>query len=137
VITADSNGALLGALFCGLSGERASAAKLNRTATKKTRAARVPSSRNSSRLERLAGISLFLVVTSCWVVGLATWEQCWIDWSSFAFAISAVLSALSVVLTGYLGRIVDAAWVGWIPGAAMMAAGFAMTRGVVTKPGVG
>jgi hypothetical protein len=68
-----------------------------------------------SRLERLAGISLFLLVTSCWVVGLATWEQGWIDWSSSAFAIGAVLSALSVVVTGYLGRIVDAAWVGWIP----------------------
>jgi hypothetical protein len=39
-ITADSNGGVLGALFCSIAGGRASAAKLNRTATKMTRAGR-------------------------------------------------------------------------------------------------
>jgi len=40
-ITADSNGGLLGALFCSIAGtSQASAAKLRRTATKMTRAAR-------------------------------------------------------------------------------------------------
>lgn len=39
-ITADSEGGLLGALLCSISGTRASAAKLRRTATKMTRAAR-------------------------------------------------------------------------------------------------
>jgi hypothetical protein len=36
------------------------------------------------------------------------------------------LSAASVVLTGYLGRIMDAVWLGWIPGTVMMAVGFAI-----------
>ena len=40
LITADSNGGILGALFCSIAGPRASAAKLNRTASKMTRAAR-------------------------------------------------------------------------------------------------
>ena len=39
-ITADSNGGLLGSLFCSLAGQTASAAKLRRTAAKMTRAAR-------------------------------------------------------------------------------------------------
>jgi hypothetical protein len=39
-ITADSEGGLLGALFCSIAGTRASAAKLRRTATKMTQAAR-------------------------------------------------------------------------------------------------
>ncbi|HET8873430.1 MAG TPA: hypothetical protein VFM83_07060 [Gaiellaceae bacterium] len=51
--------------------------------------------------KRLAGVVLFLVVTACW-------------------AIVAVLSAISLVLTGYLGRIMDAVWLGWIPGAVIM-----------------
>jgi hypothetical protein len=40
LITADSNGGLLGALFCSIAGPRASAAKLKKTAAKMTRAAR-------------------------------------------------------------------------------------------------
>jgi hypothetical protein len=34
---------------------------------------------------------------------------------------------VSVVLSGYLGRSKDALWLGWIPGTAMMAVGFAMS----------
>jgi hypothetical protein len=40
LITADSNGGILGALFCSIAGNRASAAKLRTTANKMTRAAR-------------------------------------------------------------------------------------------------
>jgi hypothetical protein len=40
LITADSNGGILGALFCSIAGPRASAAKLRTTAAKMTRAAR-------------------------------------------------------------------------------------------------
>jgi hypothetical protein len=39
-ITADSNGGILGALFCSIAGQNASTAKLRRTANKMTRAAR-------------------------------------------------------------------------------------------------
>jgi hypothetical protein len=81
---------------------------------------------SESSRRRLAGDALFLVVTACWVLGLASWEQGWIDVSVFLFAVAAVLSAVSVVVTGYLGRFVDAALLGWIPGVAMMATGFAM-----------
>jgi hypothetical protein len=38
----------------------------------------------------------------------------------------ALLSAVSVVLTGYVGRIMDAVWLGWIPDAVIMAVGFAI-----------
>ena len=86
-----------------------------------------PSSTNSSRTKRVVGVVLFLVVTACWVFGLAAWEQGWIEVSDSAFAIAAGLSAVSVVLTGYLGRTKDALWLGWMPGAAMMAVGFAMS----------
>jgi hypothetical protein len=40
LITADSNGGILGALFCSIAGPRGSPAKLKRTAAKMTRAAR-------------------------------------------------------------------------------------------------
>ena len=40
LITADSNGGLLGALFCSIAGPRASAAKLQKTANKMTRVGR-------------------------------------------------------------------------------------------------
>jgi hypothetical protein len=81
---------------------------------------------SSHRLKRLAGVSLFLIVTACWVLGLAAAEQDWITWDDFVLAVLAVLSAVSVVLTGYLGRIMDAVWLGWIPGAVIMAVGFAI-----------
>jgi hypothetical protein len=54
-------------------------------------------------------------------------DQGWLEVSESAFAIAAGLSAVSVVLTGYLGRTKDALWLGWIPGTAMVAAGIAMT----------
>jgi hypothetical protein len=87
----------------------------------------VPSSTNVRRPERFVGVALFLVVSACWVVGLAAWEAGWIEVSVLAFVVVAGLSAASVVLTGYLGRSKDALWLGWIPGAAMMAVGFAMS----------
>jgi hypothetical protein len=79
----------------------------------------------SNGTKRLAGVGLFLVVTACWVLGLVAAEQDWITWHDFALLIVAVLSAVSLVLTGYLGRIMDAVWLGWIPGAVIMAVGFA------------
>jgi hypothetical protein len=81
---------------------------------------------SSNRLKRPAGVSLFLIVTACWVLGLAAAEQDWITWDDFVLAVLAVLSAVSVVLTGYLGRIMDAVWLGWTPGAVIMAVGFAI-----------
>jgi hypothetical protein len=84
-------------------------------------------SANLSRPKRVAGVALFLVATACWVFGLAAWEEGWIDVSDLAFVGAAGLSAVSVVLTGYLGRSQDALWLGWIPGTAMMAVGFAMS----------
>jgi hypothetical protein len=79
----------------------------------------------SNGTKRLAGVGLFLVVTACWVLGLVAAEQDWITWHDFALLIVAVLSAVSLVLAGYLGRIMDAVWLGWIPGAVIMAVGFA------------
>jgi hypothetical protein len=70
---------------------------------------------------------LFLAVTACWVFGLAAAEQDWIGYHDLVLPIAAALSALSVVVTGYLGRVWDALWLGWIPGAAMLTVGFAMT----------
>jgi hypothetical protein len=56
-----------------------------------------------------------------------SWEQGWADYDD-AFALVAVaLSASTVVTTGYLARFKDAVLVGWVPGAAMTAIGFAMT----------
>jgi hypothetical protein len=79
----------------------------------------------SDGTKRLAGVGLFLVDTACWVLGLVAAEQDWITWDDFALLIVAVLSAVSLVLTGYLGRIMDAVWLGRIPGAVIMAVGFA------------
>ena len=70
---------------------------------------------------------LFLVVTACWVFVFAGLDLGWVDPEGSALAIAAGLSAVSVVVTGYLGRTRDALWLGWIPGAAMVAAGIAMT----------
>jgi hypothetical protein len=70
---------------------------------------------------------LFLVVTACWVFVFAGLDLGWVDPEVSTLAIAAGLSAASVVLTGYLGRTRDALWLGWIPGAAMVAVGIAMT----------
>jgi hypothetical protein len=83
--------------------------------------------RPERRGNRVAGAALFLAVTACWLLGLSAAEQDWIDLSFWVLPIAVVLSAVSVVATGYLGRRpIDAFWLGWIPGAAMMAIGFAM-----------
>jgi hypothetical protein len=82
---------------------------------------------NLSRRERLAGFSLFLAVTVCWMLLFTSWEQGWIGYDDFLALIAVALSAVSVVITGYLGRLRDAAWLGWVPGATMTAIGFAMT----------
>lgn len=87
----------------------------------------VPTSTRSSRTRRVVGVMLFLVVTACWVFVFAGLDLGWVDPSGSAFAIAAGLSAVSVVLTGYLGRTKDALWLGWIPGTAMVLAGIAMT----------
>jgi hypothetical protein len=87
----------------------------------------VPSSTTSSRTRRIVGVVLFLVVTACWVFVFAGLDLGWLDPGAATFAIAAGLSAVSVVLTGYLGRTKDALWLGWIPGTAMVAAGIAMT----------
>jgi len=86
----------------------------------------VPST-DSSKTRRVVGVVLFLVVTACWVFVFAGLDLGWVDPEVPALAIAAGLSAASVVLTGYLGRTKDALWLGWIPGAAMVAAGIAMT----------
>jgi hypothetical protein len=88
---------------------------------------RIPPSIESSRLERAAGITVFLVVTACWTFGLLSAELDWVGYSDFFAVTATVLSIVSVVLTGYLGRLQDALWLGWIPGAAMMAIGFSLS----------
>jgi hypothetical protein len=70
-------------------------------------------SANLSRPKRVAGVALFLVVTACWVFGLAAWEEGWIDVSDLAFVGAAGLSAVSVVLTGYLGVRTHSGWGGF------------------------
>jgi hypothetical protein len=81
----------------------------------------------TSRLELIGGASLFLVVTVFWIFGLVSAEQDSITYEDFFVAIAAVLSAVSLVMTGYLlGRWVYALWFVWIPGVAMTAAGFWM-----------
>ena len=78
--------------------------------------------------DRIAGIALFLSVTVLWMLGWsASFEQGWIGYDDSVAVIAAVLSAVSLVITGYLGRYRDALWLGWIPGATAMAIGFAMT----------
>jgi hypothetical protein len=84
-----------------------------------------------SRREEVAGIALFLAVTVAWLLWIAIPD--W-DWDAPAGLtnpfdlgglIAAVPSALSVVVTGYLiGRALAVVWLGWIPGALMMAVGF-------------
>jgi uncharacterized membrane protein YhaH (DUF805 family) len=85
------------------------------------------SSTGTSNLERAAGISLFLIVTLCWVVGLVSAEQDWVHYPDLFVLMVAGLSAVSVVATGYLGQDRDALWLGWLPGTATMAIGFAQT----------
>jgi hypothetical protein len=93
---------------------------------------RLPSpSVRPSRRQEVAGIALFLVVTVAWNLWLAL-----PDWDAHLSArlmspfdlgglLAAVPSALSVVATGYLiGRAIAVVWLGWIPGALMMAIGF-------------
>ena len=81
----------------------------------------------TSRLELIGGASLFLVVTALWIFGLVSAEQDSITYQDFFVAIASVLSAVSLVITGYLLRrwVYALAFV-WIPGAAMTAAGFWM-----------
>jgi hypothetical protein len=80
-----------------------------------------------TRRERQAGVALFLVVTACWILLSSSWEQGWVEYNSAFVVVGVALSAVTVVMTGYLVRLTDAAWVGWVPGAAMTAIGFAMT----------
>jgi hypothetical protein len=84
----------------------------------------------ASRRAEVAGVALFLAVTVGWTLWIAIPD--W-DWDAPAGLtnpfdlgglIAAIPSALSVVATGYLiGRAVAAVWLGWIPGALMMAIG--------------
>jgi hypothetical protein len=87
----------------------------------------IPPTVESSRLERAAGVTVFLVVTACWTFGLLSAELNWIGYADSFTAIATVLSVVSVVLTGYFGRLQDALWLGWIPGAAVMAIGFSLS----------
>ena len=80
-----------------------------------------------SNLEQAAGVTLFLVVTACWMLGLVSAELDWIAYSDFFVVVATGLSIVSLVLTGYLGRLQHLLLLRWIPGAAMMAIGFAMT----------
>jgi hypothetical protein len=89
--------------------------------------AQIPPTIESSRLERAAGPALFLGVTACWMFGLLSAELNWIGYADFFLLIATGFSVVSVVLTGYYGRLQDALWLGWIPGAAMMAIGFSLS----------
>ena len=78
--------------------------------------------------DRVAGITLFLSVTGLWMLGWsASFEQGWIGYHDSVAVVGAVLSAVSLVITGYLGRYRDALWLGWIPGAVAILIGIAMT----------
>jgi hypothetical protein len=81
----------------------------------------------SSGPREAAGVTLFLVVTACWTFGLASAELDWIGYSDAFVLIAVGLSVASVVLTGYLGRLRDALWLGWVPGAAILVIGISMT----------
>lgn len=86
-----------------------------------------PPSINPTRSE-LGGVTLFLVLTACWLLGFASAELGWIGYGDYFFPIAAGLSAMSVVLTGYLiGRTWVGLWLWWVPGATMLAIGFSMT----------
>jgi hypothetical protein len=61
------------------------------------------------------------------MLALVSAELDWVAWSDWLLLIGTAVSALTVVLTGYLGRVRDALLLGWIPGAAMTAIGFALT----------
>jgi hypothetical protein len=75
----------------------------------------------------IGGATLFLVVTALWIFGLVSAEQNSVAYPDFFVVIAAVLSAVSLVITGYLlGRWEYALSFVWIPGAAMTAAGFLM-----------
>lgn len=81
-----------------------------------------------TKREHIAGIALFLSVTAGWMLGwAASVELEWIPWDDTAAYIAVGLSAVSLVITGYLGRYRDALLLGWIPGAAAIAIGVAMT----------
>ena len=92
-----------------------------------TEVLRRPRIYHASRRERLAGAGIFLAVTGCWMLGLASWELGWVEYQDSHVLIAAVLSVVTVVLTGFICELKDAAWLGWIPGAAMIAIGFSMT----------
>jgi hypothetical protein len=92
-----------------------------------------PPSISPSRRERIAAITLFVVVSILWTVwwafDLTYGEDHAIHWaaspSDVGGLLAAVPSALTVVLTGYLfGDLVAVVWLGWFPGALMMAVGF-------------
>lgn len=72
-------------------------------------------------------MTLFLAVTAGWNLGLASAEQNWMRYEDLLLLVAAGLSAVSVVVTGYLGRFRDALVLGWIPGATMVAIGFSMS----------
>jgi hypothetical protein len=77
---------------------------------------------------RVAGIALFLFVTAAWAIGwAASFELGWIGYDDSVAVLAAGASAVTLVVTGYLARYRDALWLGWIPGATMVAIGFAMT----------
>ena len=81
-----------------------------------------------SKREHIAGIALFLSVTAAWMLYWSiSFELGWIPYSDAVALVGVVLSALSLVVTGYLGRYRDALLLGWIPGAAAIAIGIAMT----------
>jgi hypothetical protein len=80
-----------------------------------------------SWIKRYSGIALFLGVTAIWVSWLAAWELGWNGPSESGFVAALVLSAVSLVMTGYLGRFRDALLLGWIPGATTFVLGVAMT----------
>ena len=75
----------------------------------------------------MAGVTLFVLVTLCWGLWFGYFEQRigssepYVD---IALLFAAGLSAVSVVLTGYLlGRKLPALWLGWVPGATFLAIG--------------
>ena len=81
-----------------------------------------------SKREHRAGIALFLSVTAAWMLYWSiSFELGWIPYSDSVALIAVALSAVSLVVTGYLGRYRDALLLGWIPGTAAIAIGIAMT----------
>ncbi len=72
------------------------------------------------------GVVLFLVVTALWVTWFALDELGRSGFDYYVFAAALGLSAVSVVVTGYLGELKDALWLGWIPAASTTAVGIAL-----------